>query len=240
MKRYLLVPSAPSTVPPLVERARQLAFEDRNVTFVLLTPRPTGVDDRHVADHLAATEEVLALAQLRRRGLRVERTAIGDASPIWAVEDELRVHPHAYDAVALASRVPRVRSRLLGRDDQSRARALPLPVIPVFDGPADHLPRPLTEHAHRAARLPGAFLGLVARALKRPIFGLFVLMLPALIYLSAGLALALLVNRAFLITEGIALVLYTSMIVGLVVIERTEAAPARAPDEDRERADSRH
>ena len=242
MKRYLLVPSAPSTVPPLVERARQLAFEDRNVTFVLLTPRPTGVEDRRVADHLAATEEVLALAQLRRRGLRVERTAIGDASPISAVEDEIRVHPNAYDAVALASRVPRVRSRLLGRDDQSRARALPVPVIPVFDGPADHLPRPLTEHAGRVARLPGAFVELVTRALRRPVLGLFVLMLPALVYLSAGLALALLVNRAFLITEAIALVLYTSMIVGLVIIERTEGPstpPPGAPDEDRERAGTR-
>lgn len=234
MKRYLLVPSAPSTVAPLVERARALAFEDRNVSFVLLTPRPRGIEDRHVADHLAGAEEVLALAQLRRRGLRVERTAIGDASPIWAVEDELRIHPHAYDAVALAAPVPRVRSRLLGRDDLSRAKALPLPVIPVFDGPADHLPRPIGEHVGRALGLPGAFLRGVSRLLRRPVLGLFLLMLPALVYLSAGLALALLVNRTFLITEALAAVIYTALIGGLVVIERTEGSVA--PPHDQERA----
>ena len=239
MKRYLLVPAAPSTVAPLVERARALAFEDRNVSFVLLTPRPRGVEDRHVADHLAGAEEVLALAQLRRRGLRVERTAIGDASPICAVEDELRIHPHAYDAVALAAPVPRVRSRLLGRDEVSRARALPLPVIPVFDGPADHLPRPLGDHLGRALRLPGAFFRAVSRLLQRPVLGLFVLMLPALVYLSAGLALALLVNRTFLITEALAAVIYTALIGGLIVIERTESTTTLPHDEDHERIHTR-
>ena len=240
MKRYLLVPSGPSSVAPLVDRARALAFEDRHVSFVLLTPRPRDVEDRHVADHLAGAEEVLTVAHLRRRGLRVERTAIGDASPLWAVEDELRAHPHAYDGVALASPVPRVHSRLLGRDDQWRARSLPLPVIHVFDGPAEHLPRPIGEHLRRIARLPGAFLGLISRTLARPRLGLFVMMLPILVYLSGGLALALLVNRAFLFTEALAAVLYAALIVGLVIIERTEGRSTPAePDEQREPAELR-
>ena len=51
MKRYLLVPTAPSSIAPLVERARELAFEERGVTFALITPRPAGVDDPDVADH---------------------------------------------------------------------------------------------------------------------------------------------------------------------------------------------
>jgi hypothetical protein len=241
MKRYLLVPSAPSTVAPLVDRARELAFADRNVSFVVLAPRPRGVEDRDVADHLAGADAVLTAAQLRRRGLRVERTAVGDASPLWAVEDELRAHPYDYDAVALASRVPRVRSRLLGRDVQWRARALPLPVIPVFDGPADHLPRPLGEHARFIASRPGAFLRLVSRLLQRPRLGLFVMMLPIFVYLSAGLALALFVDRGFLLTEALAAVLYTALIAGVVIIERTEGAstPPAEADEERERTQTR-
>jgi len=224
MKRYLLVPSAPSSVTPLVERARALAFEERNVSFVLLTPRPRGVADRDIAEHLAGAEEVLTLAQLRRRGLRVERAKIGDPSPIWAVEDELRVNPDAYDGIAFASPVPPVRTRLLGRDDQWRAKALPLPVFHVFEGPADHLPRPVGEHARWLLGRPAAFLRLVSRTLQRPRLGLALLMLPVLLYLSGGLALALFVNRGFLFTEAVAALVYTALITGLVIIERTEGS----------------
>lgn len=237
MKRYLLVPAAPSSVTPLAERARQLAFEDRNVSFVLITPRPRGVADRDVADHLAGAEGVLAVAQLRRRGLRVERTTIGDASPLWAIEDELRTNPDAYDGVAIASPVPPVRARLFGRDVQWRARALPLPVYHVFEGPADHLPRPVGEHARWLLGRPGAFVSLVQRLLRRPRLGLFIMMLPVIAYLSGGLALALTVNRGFLINEAVAAVLYTAMIAAVVVLERTEgaAAPPGEPASEPER-----
>lgn len=235
MKRYLLVPAAPSSVTPLVERARQLAFEDRNVSFVLITPRPRGVADRDVADHLAGAEGVFTVAQLRRRGLRVERTKIGDASPLWAVEDELRTNPDAYDGVAIASPVPAVGARLLGRDDQWRARALPLPVYHVFEGPADHLPRPLGEHIRWLLGRPAAFVSLVQRLLRRPRLGLFVMMLPVIVYLSGGLALALLVNRGFLINEAIAAVLYTAMISAVVILERTEGRTEQPPEPDEER-----
>jgi len=239
MKRYLLVPTAPSSIAPLVERARELAFAERGVTFALISPRPVGVEDPDIADHLAGANEVLTLAQLRRRGLRVDRAITGDPSPVWAIEDELRTHRDDYDAVVLASPVPRVRTRLLGRDDHSRADALPLPVVHVFDGDATRLPRPLTHTLSRIAAQPSRFVGWIARLLKRPRLGLFIMMLPVLTYLSAGLALAIFVNRAFLITEALAAVLYTAMITAVVVLERTEERPPAEVDRERERVDAR-
>ena len=240
MKRYLLVPTSPSSIAPLVERARELAFEERGVTFALVTPRPVGVADPDVADHLAGANEVLTLAQLRRRGLRVDRAITGDPSPVWAIEDELRSHRHEYDAVILASPVPRVRTRLLGRDAHSRADALPVQIIHVFEGDATRLPRPLTHTLRRIASQPSRFAGWVAALLRRPRLGLLIMMLPALVYLTGGLGLALFVNRAFLITEALALVLYTAMITAVVVLERTEERPLPAEvDQDRERVDAR-
>ena len=240
MKRYLLVPTTPGSIAPLVERARELAFEERGVTFALITPRPAGVDDPDVADHLAGANEVLTLAQLRRRGLRVDRAITGDPSPVWAIEDELRTHRDEYDAVVLASPVPRARARLLGRDDHSRADELSVPVIHVFAGDATHLPRPLTHTAGRLAAQPSRFVGWIARLLRRPRLGLFVMMLPVLTYLTAGLALAIFVNRAFLITEALALVLYTAMITAVLILERTEEGRTPAEiDRERERVDAR-
>lgn len=240
MKRYLLVPTAPSSIAPLVERARELAFAERGVTFALITPRPAGVDDPEVADHLAGANEVFTLAQLRRRGLRVDRAITGNPSPAWAIEDELRTHRHEYDAVVLASPVPRVGTRLLGWDAHSRADALPVPIVHVFEGDATRLPRPLTHTLGRIAAQPSRFIGWVAALLKRPRLGLFVMMLPVLAYLTGGLGLAIFVNRAFLITEALALVLYTAMITAVVVLERTEERePPAEVDRERERIDAR-
>ena len=228
MPRYLLVPSASSSIPALVARARELATEASRVSFVLITPLPRDVPDHDVAAHLASANEVLAVAQLRRAGLRIDRSAVGDRSPLLAIEDELRAHPDAYDAVVLASPLPRVAARLLGRDEQWRADALPLPVIHVFEDAAHALPRPLTQHARRLASRPAAFIRLVARLLRRPRLGLAVMLLPIVTYLTVGMGLVLFVNRGFLFNEVLAFVLYSALVAAVVIIERT-AQPSTSP-----------
>lgn len=234
--RYLLVPSAASSIHVLVERARQLAADAPRVSFVLLTPLPREGSDRDVAQHLAAAHDLLAVARLRRARLRVERSAIGDRSPLLAIEDELRARPDAYDAVVLASPVPRRAARLIGRDDHWRAQALPLPVIHVYEARAGApssssalpgtLPLPLSARARRLATRPRALIRSVARLLQRPRLGFALLLLPIAIYLSVGAGLVLFVNRGFLLTEVLAAVLYSALIAALVIIERTEP---RAP-----------
>ncbi|MGE3858241.1 MAG: hypothetical protein AB7G21_14905, partial [Dehalococcoidia bacterium] len=106
-----------------------------------------------------------------------------------------------------------------------------------FEGPADHLPRPVGEHARWLLGRPGALVRLVSRTLQRPRLGLSIQLQPVLCNLSGGLALAQFVNRGFLFTEAVAAVLYTALIAGLVIIERTEGreTPPPEPDEEAER-----
>jgi len=227
MKRYLLVPSAASSIPALVQRARELTAAASQVTTVLVTPRPRGVADRDVAAHIATANGVIAAAQLRQARVVVERTHSGDASPIFAIEDELRAHPHHYDAVVLASPPPTAGARLLGRDDHWRAEALPLPVFHVYERPPGRLPTPLPVLLARLFGMPGAALRFIARQLARPRLGIAIMLVPVLLYLTAGLGLALFVNRAFLFNELLAALLYSALIAGVVIIERTD--PAKRP-----------
>ena len=237
MMRYLLVASAASSVNVLVERARELAAQASHVSFVLITPLARGVADRDVAEHLASANDLLAFAQLRRAGLRVERSAIGDAAPLMAIQDELRGHPDAYDAVVLASPVPRLAARLLARDDHSRAERLPLPIIHVFEGGGDtiglsRLPVPLSSRAQQFVAQPRAWVQWVAHVLQRPRLGLALLLLPVVTYLAVGLGLVIFVNRGFLFNEVLAFVLYCALLIALVIIERTEPDAAPHPGED--------
>lgn len=240
MKRYLVIASAASSIPALVARARELSAAASGVSFVLVTPRPDDVADDEVAQHLATANEVLAVAQLRRARLLVEDTAIGDSAPLYAIEDELRAHPGDYDAVVLASPVPRRSARLLGRDDHWRADSLRVPVMHVYEGSTAGLPRPLSQHIRRVTGVPAAFFALIGRTLKRPRLGLALMMLPVLAYLSVGAGLAIFISRGFIITELVAASLYTAMIVTVVVLERTESRPNDIGDTtDEERASLR-
>ena len=221
MARYLLVPCETGSIPAMVARARDLAAQERDASFVLLTPLPRGVYDRVVADHLAAAAELVAIAQLRAARLDVERTEIGDHVPILAIEDELRARPRACDAVVLAAR-PRGLARILGLDVHSQAGHLPIPVVHVYEGCSAHVPDPLIwRMRHRIARAAAPF-GFLARMVEHRRLGLLVLCLPMLIYLTIGIALAVFINRRFYFNDAVALVLYIAMFTALLISERSE------------------
>lgn len=223
MARYLLVLARPASLPALIVRA-QLAAEHPRTTFVLITPLPRG-GDRDVAEHLATATDVFAVSQLRRARLVVERSEIGDRSPLAAIEDELRAHPDAYDAVILASPRPGRLARLAGLDDHWRARSLPIPVVHVFeDGLAD-LPPPLTTRARRLGSGPARVIRWVGQMLERPRLGIVLMVVPIVTYLAIGGVLAVFVDRRFLINEILALGFYSALVTGVILLERSPRAP---------------
>ena len=234
MARYLLVPAKASSLPALVARVRELAEERGHTSFVLLTPLPRTTPDRDVAEHLASANDVLAVAQLERARLHVERSGIGDRAPLLAIEDELRAHPDTYDAVVLASPTPRRIARLIARDDHWRAESLPLPVIHVFEDAAVSLPLPITQRLRRMAAGPVALLDWIARQLRRPRMGIALLLVPMIAYLIAGAGLVIFVNRRFMFNELLAFVLYSALVAAVVVIERAPPPRRESDHEDRE------
>lgn len=254
MPRYLLVPGDPSSMPAAIERARALADATRGAgaSFVLLTPRARGVRNRPAAEHIAGASAIVAAARLRQAGLRLERSEVGDASPVLAIEDALRAAPHAYDAVIFAARVSPV-ARAFGLDDHARAEALPLLVLHVYIGSAGArragagleggVPDPLLWRLRRALARAAAPLRAVGRAVEDRRFGAMLIMAPMVCYLAIGLGLALFVNRAFLLMDAVAFSLDAALLVGLLASERAERRRLRrrllieeATDTHRERS----
>jgi hypothetical protein len=221
MRRYLLVTGDPASIPAAVTRARALAADAGDASFVLITPRPRGIQNRQVAEHVASADEIIASAQFRQAGLRVERSVIGDASPVLAVEDELRLAPEAYEAVVLATRPPGP-ARMLGLDAHTRADGLPLPVVHVFAGHAGAIADPLIWRVRRRLALAGHPLASLVRAVDDRRLGTVLLLLPMLCYLSIGLGLALFVNRRFFITDAVALAIDAILVASLLMMERGE------------------
>ena len=222
MARYLLVLSQVSSIRALIVRAQLLAAEQPRTTFVLITPLPRTTQDNDVAKHLASANDLFAVSQLRRARLSIERSEIGDRAPLLAIEDELRAHPDAYDAVVLTSPAPRTVARLLALDDHWRAASLPVPVIHVFEGGDVALPAPLTYRVHRAVAGPAGIIRWVARLVQRPRLGIAVMMAPMIVYLTLGGVLAVFVNRRFLINEILALACYSALLILVIRLERSE------------------
>jgi len=135
MSRYLVVAHQTAATPGLLSKLRQLAGEDSNAKFVLLvpaTPIPhllTWVEGEAVEVARRAAE--LAAEQMEKFGIAVRRTEVGDGSPLVAIEDELREHPGAYDAIVLST-LPLGVSRWLKLDLPHQVkRKFGLPVVHV-------------------------------------------------------------------------------------------------------------
>ncbi|MFA7248967.1 MAG: hypothetical protein WC273_04980 [Dehalococcoidia bacterium] len=220
MSRYLLVPGDPASIPAAVERACAVFDAERGASFVLLTPRPRGVHNRPAAEHVATAHEIIATAQLDQAGVHLERSEIGDASPLQAVRDELRAAPGPYDGVILAARPPRL-ARMLGLDVHARARRLPVPVTHVYTGHQEALADPLIWRVGRHVARLAAPLHRVARAIEHP-RGIAWIVLPMVLYLAIGLGLAIFVNHGFFFTDAVALALDVVLLIGLVAFERAE------------------
>ena len=231
MTRYLVVPERTGATDTLLGRVRQIASDDSTAVFSLLVPTPERVGNREVAAHLAAVNALLLRTRFERERLPLERTEIGDSSPVLAIEDELRARRDAYDAVILATQPPRV-ARAFALDAHSRADRLPLPVVHICEGRDRPLAVPLV-HRMRAAlgtslgRCTAPIAALFRIVAERPRLGVLILALPMLIYLALGLGLAFVVDRRFLLNDAVALVIFALLLGGLLFMEHVERRAAR-------------
>lgn len=148
--RYLIVADQTVTSPDLVARASQLARAEPDSTFALLLPAllPShirgGPFDAVTRGRAEQAQRLLAAA-----GIDVTRTAVGDAAPLLAIEDELSEHPGAYDTIVLCT-LPEGVSRWLRMNVHGEAtERFSLPLIHVEARMATRLEfRRATLHDH--------------------------------------------------------------------------------------------
>ena len=131
MPRYLLVADQTVTSPELVTRVAELAQVDPGSTFALLLPALLPSHMRGGPfDAVTRGRAEQAQRLLGGAGIEVARTAIGDAAPLLAIEDELAEHAGAYDAIILCT-LPAGISRWLRMGVDRDAERFGLPLIHV-------------------------------------------------------------------------------------------------------------
>ena len=126
MARYLIVAHQTATSPALVSRVRAMLAVEPGAEFVVLVPA-TPVEQlpwyaEGDARSLARRVTRLAKAALEAVGARVVRTEVGAASPLVAIDDELRAHPGEYAGIVISTFAPGS-SRWLQLDLPASARA---------------------------------------------------------------------------------------------------------------------
>jgi hypothetical protein len=222
MAHYLVVAHQTATSPELLERVRGIASEDREAAFALLIPatHPTHLmrwnpesrftwDDQKTYE-LAERTAHEARSHFERAGLRVERTAIGDASPVLAIADELRLRPEHYDTIVVST-LPAGRSRWLMSGIGSQVARFGLPVVHVGGEPA---PPPRPSLLSRIP-VPRALRALAAGGERTTMVVIAALML---VYLTGSTILAIRVDRGFLLNDAMALVAFGVILGGLAYV----------------------
>ncbi|MEX2375186.1 MAG: hypothetical protein WD942_06310, partial [Dehalococcoidia bacterium] len=138
MTRYLVVAHQTATSELLLTRAEEIARDDPRAAFTILVPE-THVSHGLVCDE-AETREVAyrraaeAGQAFEARGLRVQRTDVGNASPVLAIDDELRSTSEPYDVIVLST-LPSGISRWFHLDIPRRVMSQhSTPVIHVAEG----------------------------------------------------------------------------------------------------------
>jgi hypothetical protein len=136
MRRYLVVAHQTATSPELLEKVTELARGEPSAAFAILVPA-TPVQHLLVWEE-GETQEVAwrqgyaAKSLFESRGMKVERVIVGDASPLAAIDDELRLYPDGYDGIVLSTLPPAI-SRWLKLDAHTQAeRRFDLPVFHVI------------------------------------------------------------------------------------------------------------
>jgi hypothetical protein len=142
MSRYLVVAHQTAASPELIQRAQAMVARDPEAQFVLLVPATPVVHLLHWEEgegrEIARRRAREATDKLLSAGVEVVAFRIGDASPLQAVDDELRERP-GYDAILLST-FPPGRSRWLRGDLPAKLRRLHgLPVEHVIAAPAGTL-----------------------------------------------------------------------------------------------------
>jgi len=134
MGRYLVVAHQTATSRELLDQLRQLVEEDSGAVFTLVVPATrdgqgmTWTEGQALAAAGRTGED--AADMMRRLGLNVQRTMVGDESPVEAISDALR-DSGPYAAIVISTLPPGL-SRWLKLDVHNRARQkFNLPVISV-------------------------------------------------------------------------------------------------------------
>lgn len=135
MTRYLVVTHQTAESPELVAKIRELATADAGAEFTVLAP---ATPIQHLLTWWEGEKHALALAQAQGAakafevaGARVAESLAGDASPMLAIDDELRRRPNYYEAIVICTFPPGL-SRWLQLDLLSQAqRTSDLPIIHV-------------------------------------------------------------------------------------------------------------
>lgn len=218
MGNYLVVAHQTATSAELLSRAKNLAREDGEATFTLLIPatHPTNLLHWSAESHFVWDDEKTyriaqdraqeARSRFEREGLHVERTAIGDASPVLAIEDELRLRPDHYDTIVLST-LPAGRSRWLLSGIGSQVAKFGLPVVHVGGQP-----QPPRRSLLQRIPVPHFVRQLASGGERSTIMVIAALML---IYLVGGTLLALNVNRGFFLNDAMALIVFGIILGGL-------------------------
>jgi hypothetical protein len=214
MANYLVLAQNAATSRELIDEMADIAHRDLAARFTVVVPDAA-------AEHLLTSDEAeghrvtttFAHATehaLRRAHLPIDRVRVGDASPLTAIDDELRTHPR-YDAIVLATPRPGP-TRWVGMDVHHRAaKHVALPLIHVIAGvgvtEGGSIPIPPPSPSRAAAMESGG-----GRERRAPGWWIGALMV---LYLAVIGSLALGVNRGYFVLEGVALVMFTVIVGGL-------------------------
>ena len=135
MPRYLVVGHQTAGTPALVRALQSIQRREKDAEFVLLVPATPVVNltswERGEATEIARRRARIAAGVLREAEITLVEARVGNASPVTAVEDELRRSP-GYAGVVIATLPPGV-SRWMRRDVVSRLRGrVSIPVTHVI------------------------------------------------------------------------------------------------------------
>ena len=135
MPRILILANQTASSPELTNAVREIIKKDAATEFVLLVPATPVEDllDWQDGDNEAVAKRTAQTAKehLEGVGANVIRTAVGDPSPVKAIEDELQGHEEKYDGIVIST-LPLQRSRWVALDQPRRIeRRFKLPVTHV-------------------------------------------------------------------------------------------------------------
>jgi ABC-type nitrate/sulfonate/bicarbonate transport system ATPase subunit len=137
--RYLVVANQTATSAELVQQLHELSRDTSRTSFTLLVPatRPSHLrvwtDGK--PEQLAQRRAEEAKTLLEETGLSVASIAVGDDSPLRAIERELRAHPGVYEAVVFST-LPAGMSRWLRINVPHEVeKRFDIPVIHVVSQP---------------------------------------------------------------------------------------------------------
>jgi hypothetical protein len=136
MAHYLVVAHQTATSPELLQRVSELASDDPHTTFTILVP---ATPVAHLLTWEEGETQTIARTLFEEQGVQVEGTKVGDASPLLAIDDELRAQPQQYDGIVLST-LPVKISRWLRLDVHNQAeRKFGIPVIHVVAERSDRV-----------------------------------------------------------------------------------------------------